>query len=128
MDLGFKLVDLTHTLNENIPSWDGSCGFQKTITFDYSDNPGPISFRVQQFHMHAGIGTHMDAPAHCIPDGKTIDQLTLTDLVSPCVVIDVSAQAHERCSVSIEDILHFEATHGKINPNTFIMIKTGFNK
>lgn len=24
-------------------------------------------FRVQQFKMHAGIRTHMDAPAHCIP-------------------------------------------------------------
>lgn len=124
----YKIIDLTHTLDENIPSWNGGCGFQSEIKLDYADCTTEVKFRVQQIKMHAGIGTHMDAPAHCISGGTTIDQLPLQDLSAPCVVIDVSKLAHERYSVSVEDILNFEALYGIIQPKSFVMIYTGWEK
>lgn len=123
-----RLIDLTHTLEENIPSWNGSCGFSSTIKLDYEDCSTKEKFRVQQLKMHAGIGTHIDAPAHCIPNGKTVDQLRLADLVAPCIVIEVSANAHERYSVSPLDIQEFEKAHGAIQPGQFVMIRTGWER
>ncbi len=108
----YKLIDLTHTLDESIPSWNGGCGFRHEIKMDYSDCTSDVKFRVQQIKMHAGIGTHMDAPAHCIPGGVTIDEILLDNLIAPSVVIDVSRSAHERYRVSIEDIEDFERNYG----------------
>src|ERR1700722_20945542 len=70
-------IDLTHALSPEIPCWDNDCGFQHGLTLDYADCSTDIKFRVQKFEMPAGIGTHMDAPAHCIPGGKTIDEISL---------------------------------------------------
>ena len=37
------------------------------------------------------IGTHVDAPSHFLRDGKTIDQVSLSQLMGPCIVIDFTA-------------------------------------
>ena len=31
----YKLIDLTHTLSEKTPSWNGGCGFNHDIKLDY---------------------------------------------------------------------------------------------
>lgn len=128
MKFPYKLVDLTHALDENAPSWSGECGFKHEIKLDYDDCPTDVKFRVGQFAMHAGIGTHIDAPSHCISENRTIDQLLLSELVSLCVVIDVSAKAHERYSVNEQDIALFEGRYGVIPESAFVMIKTGWER
>jgi kynurenine formamidase len=104
MTIPYKLVDLTHPLTTSTPSWDNSCGFNHTTSLDYADCTSEVKFRVQGINMPAGIGTHMDAPAHCDSQGKTIDALSLQDCLAPCVVIDISAKAHETYLCSIQDI------------------------
>lgn len=39
------------------------------------------------FHNHTG--THIDAPAHFVAGGKTVDQLALETFIGPCVVLDL---------------------------------------
>ncbi len=124
----YTIIDLTHTLDEHVPSWSGECGFFHETKCDYDDCDTDVKFRVKHIKMNAGIGTHIDAPAHCIASSTTIDQLPLTDLIAPCVVIDVSKSAHERYSVSTDDIHMFEKTYGAIMPGTFVMIRTGWEK
>jgi kynurenine formamidase len=124
----YKITDLTHALDEGIPAWDLSCGFHKSTICDYADCATDVKFRVHKIVTPAGIGTHIDAPAHCISGGLTIDQLALQDLAAPCVVIDVSARAHERYSLSTQDIENFEALHGKILPKSFVIVRTGWEQ
>lgn len=128
MTLPFKIYDLTHTLSPAIPTWDGSCGFNHKNKADYSDFPVGVKFRAQTVAMNAGIGTHMDAPAHCIPGGKCISDLSLNSLITPCIVIDISDRAHERYSLSPEDIENFESQYGLIPNNAFVIIHTGWDK
>ncbi|MBP6985195.1 MAG: cyclase family protein [Alphaproteobacteria bacterium] len=128
MNFPYKIVDLTHSLSHDIPTWDGGCGFEHILKVDYDDCTTDVKFRVQQLSMNAGIGTHMDAPAHCIPGGATIDQLDLQNLAAPCVVIDVSQNAHERYTVSVADIHAFEKNCGAIKPGSFVIIRTGWDK
>ncbi|MBS0185094.1 MAG: cyclase family protein [Proteobacteria bacterium] len=126
--LPFTLIDLTHTLTPEIPSWNGTCGFHSDIKLDYEDCSTDVKFRVQQFKLHAGIGTHIDAPAHCVKEGLTVDELPLTELASPCVVIDVSSKAHETYQVTSLDILSFENKYGVLPPHAFVMIYTGWGR
>ncbi|MDD3182077.1 MAG: cyclase family protein [Alphaproteobacteria bacterium] len=122
----YKAIDLTHTLKESIPAWDKDCGFHLGIDCDYPDCTTDVKFRAQKIAMDAGLGTHMDAPAHCIPGGLTIDKLPLQNLIAPCVVIDVSEHAHEHYSLSVQDIETFESLHGTIPPQTFVLVRTGW--
>lgn len=128
MKFPFQMIDLTHGINSTTPSWDGPQGFIPTVKLDYKDCANDITFRIQQINMHAGIGTHIDAPAHCDPAGNTVERLQLDSLVRPCVVIDVSSQEEQHYSVSVKDIEKFEAKYGHIEPDSFVMIRTGWEQ
>ena len=124
----YHIVDLTHTLRPNIPTWDGSCGFETFIDHDYDPN-AICQFRTHKLNFKkAGVGTHMDAPVHCVPGGATIDEIPLSDLIAPCVLIDVSEFSHENYSVSLKDIETYETNYGAIESGSFVMIRTGWEE
>jgi len=124
----YKLIDLTHTLDSNIPTWNGGCGFNHELHIDYSDCQGEDKFRVMKMSMHAGIGTHMDAPSHCIEGGKCIHEFDVNELIMPCAVIDVSDKCHEKYIVTPEDVRDFERQYGILPEGSCVMIKTGWSK
>jgi len=128
MKLPFQVIDLTHPITSNSPTWEGGCGFLHEINLDYDACPTPVQFRVQTIKMNAGIGTHIDAPAHCIPGAKTVDELSLSDLIAPCVVINISMHAHATYECLASDILTFEKKYGKIPNGSFVIIRTGWEK
>lgn len=124
----FTFVDLTHTLSPDIPGWDSGCGFQHKIELDYSDCTTDVKFRVQSLQMLAGMGTHMDAPVHCIPDAASIADIRLESLITPCRVIDVSARADAQYSMSVDDIKQFENEYGIIPKGSFVIVYTGWDQ
>lgn len=128
MNFPYQLIDLTHTLDKDIPAWDDGCAFETQIKFDYAQCEGDVKFRVQNFSMYACAGTHMDVASHCVPGGTEVDAIPLNELIAPCVVIDVSAQAHEAYLVQQSDIEQFETIHGTIQPHSIVMIKTGWSR
>ncbi len=130
MDLGSdtEIIDLTHPLSSEMASWNGRCGFTQTIHLDYADCPTEVQFRVQQLKMHSGIGTHMDAPLHCVPGGLSILELDIHQFLAPCVVIDLSAKVHPDYLVSLQDIADFEAQHGEIPLHHLVIIRTGWDR
>lgn len=124
----FKLIDLTHTLTAQSPSWNGQCGYHHEIKQDYDQDDCEVKFRVQQIKMHAGMGTHMDAPAHCILGGKTIAQIPLETLQAPCAVVDVSAKMCADYSVTVQDLQIYENKYGMILDNAFVLFHTGWGQ
>jgi kynurenine formamidase len=123
----YKIIDLSHTLSPAIPTWDGSCGFEHHVHHDY-DPEAVYKFKTHKINMSEGIGTHIDAPAHGVPGGISIDELPLSDLIVPCAMIDVSSASHERYSVSVNDIEAFEKEHGLIDPGSCVMVRTGWSQ
>ena len=78
--------------------------------------------------MQAGIGTHMDAPSHCIEGGKNIDEIELNQLISPCCVINVSKLVkNANFKISAENILENEEKFGKIEEGDFVIFHTGWS-
>jgi kynurenine formamidase len=112
----YKLIDLTHSLDSNIPTWNGGCGFNHDVHIDYSDCKGEDKFRIMKVKMDAGIFTHMDAPSHYITGGKYIHDFDVNDFIMPCVVIDILDKCHENYSLNTKDIVNFENKYGKISP------------
>ena len=123
-----KFIDLTHSLSPEIPFWDGSCGFELNINTDYEDCTPPDVFRTQKINLMAGIGTHMDAPAHVMKNGRTIDNILLENLITQCVVIDVSENIDESYIVTPEIIEKFEKEYGEIKENNFVIFYTGWDR
>lgn len=78
--------------------------------------------------MSAGIGTHIDAPAHCIPGGVAISDLPLSKLIAPCVVLDVSKSSNENYMLPPDEILTFEKRYGKIESNTIVFVYTSWDR
>lgn len=122
------VIDLTHTINATIPTWDMSCGCTTTIVWDYENSDGPFKVRAQTFDIKASAGTHMDAPAHFCKGSTTIDQISVDRLVAPCVVIDTAANVSENYVVSMDDIAQFEAEYGTIAAGTFVLFYTGWSR
>jgi kynurenine formamidase len=119
----YRIVELTHPLCPEIPTWNGSCGFCLEVKKDYDQ-----MFRVQQIKMHAGVGTHMDAPSHRIQGGASIADILLEQLIVPASLIDVSGKAHGDYELSIEDIEKYERKHGKICADSLVSAHTGWGK
>jgi len=122
------IVDLTHTVTDSVPTWDGNCGFFAKLRVDHHECQTQTKFRVHQFTMNAGIGTHLDAPLHCIPNSADISELPLSTLIAPCINIDVSHKADANYRVMRSDLQDFENQHGPIPENAFVAFHTGWSK
>jgi len=119
----FKIIDITQPLSPRVPTWNGSCGFCLEIKKDYDK-----IFRVQQIKMHAGVGTHMDAPSHRIPGGLSIADIPVDQCIAAACVLDVSKKAGADYEISVEDIENYEATYGMIPANALVIAYTGWSR
>lgn len=119
----FEAIDLTHPLDSSVPTWTGSCGFQHEIKKDYDQG-----IRVMNYKCHAGVGTHMDAPAHFIRNGDVISDIPLDQLIVPARILNLSAKMHPDLFVMPEDILDHENKWGKIEPGTIVLAYTGWEQ
>ncbi len=81
------IYDVTVTLRPDMPTWDGEpgpvCRPIKEIGVD--GEAAQVSLLTVGTH----CGTHIDAPAHFIPGGATMEALPLVAMVGPCRVVEV---------------------------------------
>lgn len=124
----FSWIDLTQTLSSHSPCWDGCCGFESHVLSDYQSSTDITTFRVQEIKLFAGAGTHIDAPSHCFPGSKDVDELPLTELFAPASVIDVSRKGNEPFTITPSDILNDESKHGSITPGSIVLLHTGWHR
>ncbi|TGV05371.1 cyclase family protein, partial [Mesorhizobium sp. M00.F.Ca.ET.186.01.1.1] len=118
-------VDLTHTFGPESPHFSAFESAEFKTLFTHDDG-----FFSQSFTFAGQYGTHLDAPIHFVRDKRYLDELDLKELVLPLVVIDKSkeAEANNDYSLTVEDILQFEAEHGKIESGSFVALRTDWSK
>jgi kynurenine formamidase len=73
--------------------------------------------------------TRIIAPAQAAPGLWNVDQIPAQRLVAPLVVLDVTAQEHDRSDyqVSVEDIARWERMNGEIPLGSVVLARTGWN-
>ena len=81
------IVDLTLELSEETPVYpeDPRVEVRKWTTIEKD------GYYMNALFLGEHSGTHVDAPAHFVPSGKTIDQIPLERFIGRGVVIDVSS-------------------------------------
>jgi len=119
-----KIIDLTHSVDDTIPTWNGSCGFHHEVKLSYEQ----AGICVQKFDMHAGIGTHMDAPTHFFENGKSIGQLEISHFFAPLICIDLSVKCSSALFAQVSDIKEFEGKFGRISKGSFVALYTSWSK
>lgn len=118
-------VDLTHAFGPDSPHFSAFEPAAFETLFDHNDG-----FFVQSFKFPGQYGTHLDAPIHFVRNTRYLEELELKELVLPLVVIDKSKESNENndFSLSIDDILEFEAEYGGIDEGTFVALRTDWGK
>jgi arylformamidase len=81
-----RAVDLTHAFGNGMPVFPGL----PDPAFEPIANVEDDGYAMTSYRMLNHIGTHVDAPAHQIAGGDTLDDIGLERLVTDAVTIDVS--------------------------------------
>lgn len=124
-----KIIDLSHTLTAENPTWDGSCGFNLSTTLDHHECSSETKYKLHALYLKkAGVGTHIDAPLHCFPDQAPVAELPLENFFVKAYIIDVSSISSAEYKISADDIVSFEKLHGSIQENSLVIAYTGWSK
>lgn len=126
MFTGVKFVDLTHDIDENSPVWPGNTKFSKKLVLDYPNH----GFRVMDYNFSAGMGTHIDAPAHANENGRYIQELKLEELIAPACVVDVREKVNKRSDYQVteEDLKQWEKNNTPIPQGSIVIALTGWSQ
>ena len=133
-----RVVDLTHTLDPDfpviiLPPEFGQCARFRMEEISAYDHRGP-GWKWHNIHLSEHTGTHFDAPSHWIsgrevPNGD-VDEIAVENFVGPVVVIDCSAgaAADDDFELTPEIILDWEAQHGRIPADAWVLMRTDWSK
>ncbi|MFW6083816.1 MAG: cyclase family protein [Gemmatimonadota bacterium] len=119
-------IDLTHAFDESTVYWPtDTVGFVHE-ELAYGPTEGGWFYASYRFEGAEHGGTHLDAPVHFAEGRRTADEIPLSSLIGPAVVVDVSERAHEDYQVSVADLEGWEAEHGAIPDGTIVLLRTGW--
>jgi arylformamidase len=88
------IVDLSHTLESGMPIYPGD------PVVEFAASPQEEPWRVLSLALGSHSGTHIDAAAHYVPDGRTIDRYPLERFVVPGVVAALEAGDDEEIAAA----------------------------
>jgi kynurenine formamidase len=131
IDLGAAhLIDLTHPFNRETIFWPTSPSTFELSELAHGHTEGGWFYSAYALSTPEHGGTHLDAPIHFAEGGQANEEVPLERLVGPAVVIDISARADADPDyrLTVADILEFEERHGRIEPGTMVLLRTGWSR
>ena len=119
-DLEMKVIDLTHTIREDMPVYPGTepPKLQPASTYEKD------GFQETLYTMFSHTGTHMDPPAHLFPGRTTLDQFDASHFVGRALVIHC-ADLPEGASISMERVARYGK---KAEIADFLLFHTGWDQ
>jgi kynurenine formamidase len=119
-----RAIDLTHVITEEFPTYFGTQNLDIETLYSFDPN----GFNMFRWHLVEHTGTHMDAPFHFSPDGMSADQIPLSMLIVPLVVVDIRRKAEENpdAQLTVEDLQRWERRHGRIPKDACVAMNSGW--
>jgi len=120
-----RVVDMTYALNAQLPAWPGD---GRAFEAKVEATPEKDGYFARSFWTLEHYGTHMDAPAHFPPGKEFLDQIPVTHLFAPAVVIDVREEAGKDPDyrLRVMRVEKWEALHGRIPTGAVVLLRTGW--
>ena len=84
-----KMLDLTHCITPEMPVYPGTEPPRLTAACTMEKD----GFRETLLEMYSHTGTHMDAPAHMLPSGRTLDDFPAETFAGRGFVVDCRGAA-----------------------------------
>jgi kynurenine formamidase len=119
-----RAVDLTHTITVDFPTFFGTPNLEIETLFSFD----PDGFQMYRWLLVEHTGTHMDAPFHFAPDGMSADQIPLSMLIVPLVVVDIREKAEDNpdAQLTLDDLRRWERRHGRIPRDACVAMNSGW--
>jgi arylformamidase len=126
-----RIIDITLMVTPDMPVWPGD---PNVILERVSKIEEGSNANVSRMAMSVHTGTHMDAPYHFVPEGKTIETLPLevligtvqvVELPSTCNLITASIIKEAGIGAGVERVL-FKTRNSAYWLQTNIPFQTGF--
>ena len=118
------VVDLTHTMSADFPTFFGVPGIEMEKKFDFKKD----GFNLYWWHIIEHAGTHLDAPIHFSQDGISAERIDASTLVAPLAVVDVASKAAQNPDYLLtrDDLLAWEKRHGRLPENCCVAMHSGW--
>jgi kynurenine formamidase len=122
-------VDLTYSFDEKTIYWPNSKSFDWKM-IQHGRTPAGYFYSSANYAANEHGGTHLDAPIHFHEGGATVDQIPVSKLMAPAVVVDVkdACMRNPDYRVSVADLTGWEKRNGRIPDNSIMLIHTGWGK
>lgn len=114
-----KIVDLSTELYHEKPASPG----EPPTGFIAVNTVARYGWALTQIVLSTHMGTHMDAPAHFLEAGLTIDEIPLSQALGPARVLRIPKQRGEE--ISVEELNRYGSV---IEPGSRILIETGWSR
>lgn len=112
-----SIIDISWPIKPTMTTYKnkGGIAFSPTKTF-IADGT-----REAQVTLPTHLGTHVDAPSHFLEHGSSIDQINLSTLIGPCIILDLTNEAESitREKLAVHDIKGYTRVLLKTNNSAF---------
>jgi kynurenine formamidase len=124
-----KLVDLTHSFDEQSIYWPTESGF-RLEKGPAGVTPKGYYYTANRFAAAEHGGTHIDAPMHFYQGRKSVDQIPLEQLIGNGAVIDVSNKCAQDgdYQIGIQDLRQWEEKHRRQLVDVIVLLRTGYGR
>jgi kynurenine formamidase len=126
LEKGFKDVfDLTHTFSAKIPVFPAFKPVQIRQKFSREKD----GFFANEITFDEHTGTHMDAPIHFVANTPSADRLPADRFFAPLAVVSIEAKAAKDADalVTVDDLLAWEKSHGRIPRGAVVAMHSGWD-
>ena len=124
-----KVIDLTYAYDDHTIYWPTAQPFH----FEHEAwgiSKGGYWYAAGRYSASEHGGTHLDSPIHFGKGQATTDQIPVSRLIGPAVVVDISTQCedHPDYLLSPADITSWERKHGVIPHDVILLVRTGWGR
>lgn len=114
-----NITDLSHVVSANMPVYPGT--EQPVLLTGCSLEAD--GFLEKKITLYSHTGTHVDAPAHLIHDGCTLNDLGVSHFIGSACVLHIGDQ--QRDTIELDELRLLEK---EIETADFLLIDTGWSK
>jgi len=115
-----EIIDLSNPIDEDVPIWPTFDRLRCEQTH-WAARDGATMERVE---MASHTGTHVDAPLHFVPEGKTLDDYPVEKFMGEGVAVDLAPKEPES-PITVEELERFES---EIEPGDVVMLHLGWDE
>jgi arylformamidase len=122
-----RIVDLTHVIEPT--STDAERKFVVHIHDALQEIPGTIRpegewYVMSDVELMDHVGTHIEAPLHCLKDGMDLSQIPLERLIGDAVILDLR-EAYSDAGVTLRQVREAAEEAGGLNMNDIVFCMMG---